>query len=107
MVFIEEAAGAAADREAEIRGEGMAGGGCAGAGCPSTSVFIIAIGDADLADADGKAVAAKLVSSGPGGGSAFSMSRALRGRLSTSLSSARMTTSAVCFEIAGFRSRSG
>jgi hypothetical protein len=77
-----------------------------GADCgrSSTTVRIEAIGEALPAPEPG---APDGFGSGPGSGSACIMSRAEGGRFSMSLSSARITTSAVFIDTSGLRSRSG
>src|SRR5260221_11637379 len=76
----------------------------AACGRSSTTVRIDATGAALPAPAPSVRDA---LGSGPGSGNACIMSRADGGRFSTSLSSARITTSAVFMETSGLRSRSG
>src|SRR5208283_6094932 len=94
MVFMAEGSGGIV-LEDEMRGAA----GCTRIGSERTTVFIPAIGEEVGGRAGGDDDVTKALSSGPGGGSMFNIARASRGRLSSSLSSARMITSAVCLEI--------
>src|SRR5207302_10535008 len=89
-----------------VRGVGARGTGVAGGGLGNSAVGVVELTAGCHADRSRK-LGVPLRASGPGSASAFIMSRAVRGRLSASRASARITTSAVWLDTPGLRSRKG